>query len=160
VATSEFQPTHEVPPGGMDTWTNPDPQARPDGRLDPGLPVAVVEETTGWARVRCSNAWETWVDAALLVPVVPVDDFVPTHRVGPDSLDARDRPDLDHEVAARLDPWLPVVEVERWGEWVHVRCANGWEAWVDGRQLVPSTATVDTNASIASAAGDGASGSR
>jgi hypothetical protein len=58
--TSEFQPTHEVPDGGTDTWTTPDPNAGPDGRLDAGLPVEVLEETTGWARVRCSNAWETW----------------------------------------------------------------------------------------------------
>ncbi len=25
---------------------------------------------------------------------------------------------------------------------MHVRCSNGWEAWVDGRQLVPYTETV------------------
>ena len=39
----------------------------PAGRLDPGLPVAVVQESTGWARVRCSNGWETWVDGRALV---------------------------------------------------------------------------------------------
>ena len=156
--TAEFQPTHEVPHGGTDTWTTPDPNARPDGRLDGGLPVEVLEETTGWARVRCSNAWETWVAAALLVPVAPADGFSPTHRVGPAPLDARDRPDLDHEVAGRLDPWLPVVEVGSWGEWVHVHCSNGWEAWVDGRQLLPYTETIDAAPSGSVASGSVSTG--
>lgn len=132
-----FTPTHEVPEGGIVTWAVPDPAAPPDGRVDAGLPLEVLEETTGWARVRCSNGWETWVAAALLVPLPAPGDFRPTHRVGALPLDARDRPDLGHEVAAQLEPGLPVVEVACWGEWVHIRCSNDWEAWVDGRQLVP-----------------------
>ncbi|MER5432495.1 hypothetical protein [Streptomyces sp. NPDC002588] len=35
-----------------------------------------------------------------------------------------------------LDPLLPVRLLERRGDWGHVQCANGWEAWVDGRHLV------------------------
>jgi hypothetical protein len=35
-----------------------------------------------------------------------------------------------------LDPLLPVQLEERFGDWGHIRCANGWAAWVDGRQLV------------------------
>ncbi|GGW12898.1 hypothetical protein GCM10018980_06450 [Streptomyces capoamus] len=35
-----------------------------------------------------------------------------------------------------LDPLLPVQLVERRGDWGHIRCANGWAAWVDGRLLV------------------------
>jgi hypothetical protein len=31
--------------------------------------------------------------------------------------------------------------LERRGEWAHVRCSNGWEAWVDGRRLVESAPT-------------------
>lgn len=147
-----FTPTHEVPDGGTAAWSTPDPAAAPDSRLDAGLPVEVLEETTGWARIRCSNEWEAWVAAAALVPLVrpgvspgvstgtsPDEPgaFRPTHRVGPSPLDARDRPDFDHEVAARLDPGLEVAEVARWGEWVHIRCSNDWEAWVDARQLEP-----------------------
>jgi len=140
---TEFTPTHEVPAPGIDAWTTPDPAVSPDARLDAGLPVELLEETTGWAHVRCSNGWETWVAAAPLVALAPpADGFAPTHRVGPSPLDARDRPDQHHDVASRLDPWLPVAEVERWGGWVHVRCSNGWEAWVDGGQLVPYTETV------------------
>jgi SH3-like domain-containing protein len=144
-----FTPTHEVPAGGIDAWNAPDPAASPDARLDAGLPVEVLEDTTGWAHVRCSNAWEAWVAAAALVALAPDDGFVSTHRVGPSPLDARDRPDQHHEVAGRLDPGLPVVEVESWGDWVHVRCSNGWEAWVDGRELVPFTNTTDTTADTA-----------
>lgn len=132
-----FAPTHAVPAAGISTWTIPDPAAAPDGRLDAGLPVEVLEETTGWAHVRCSNAWETWVDAALLVPVPAEGDFAPTHRVGAQPLDARDRPDHAQALSGRLDPGLHVAVVNHWGDWVHVRCSNGWEAWVDGRQLVP-----------------------
>ncbi|WP_234367546.1 hypothetical protein [Streptomyces pluripotens] len=35
-----------------------------------------------------------------------------------------------------LDPLLPVQLVEWRGDWGHIRCANGWAAWVDGRHLV------------------------
>jgi hypothetical protein len=59
--------THHVPPGGIDWWSDPDPEREPDGTLDPFLAVEVPEETTGWAHVRASNGWEGWVDASLLV---------------------------------------------------------------------------------------------
>lgn len=41
------------------------------------LPVQVLEENTGWAHVRCSNGWETWVDARLLVVEASGPDRVP-----------------------------------------------------------------------------------
>jgi hypothetical protein len=59
--------THHVPPGGMDWWSEPDPESAPDGRLDALVPLEVLEETVGWARVRASNGWEAWVDASQLV---------------------------------------------------------------------------------------------
>ena len=35
-----------------------------------------------------------------------------------------------------LDPHLAVSVTQVWGDWAHIRCENGWEAWVDNRQLV------------------------
>jgi hypothetical protein len=64
-----FRPTHTVAASGLDTWPAPDPSRLPDDRLAPGLAVEVQEESYGWARVRCSNGWETWVDGRGLVPM-------------------------------------------------------------------------------------------
>ena len=46
-------------------------------------------------------------------------------------------PDPTYPPAARLDPGLGVQLVTWWGEWAHIRCSNGWEAWVNGRLLKP-----------------------
>lgn len=62
-------PTHLVGPAGADYWAVADPNRVADGRLQAHLPVQVLTVATGWAQVRCSNGWETWVDArALAVP--------------------------------------------------------------------------------------------
>lgn len=66
-AAAVWAPTHAVPPGGMPAWAAPDGTQAIAATLDAGLPVQVVEETTGWAHVVCSNGWEAWVDASLLV---------------------------------------------------------------------------------------------
>ncbi|HEY8217148.1 MAG TPA: SH3 domain-containing protein [Acidimicrobiia bacterium] len=58
--------THHVPEGGMDWWSDPDPSQEPAGSMEANVPVAVLEDTTGWARVQASNGWEGWVDAGLL----------------------------------------------------------------------------------------------
>ena len=67
VAVQAFTPTHSVPASGLEYRTAADAALPPAGRLDPGLSVLVVQESTGWARVRCSNGWETWVDGRALV---------------------------------------------------------------------------------------------
>ena len=67
MSNDAFTATHAAPPGGMQTWSTPDPAAAPDNQLGGGLPVQLLEETVGWGHVRCSNGWECWVDARLLV---------------------------------------------------------------------------------------------
>ncbi|ANP52780.1 hypothetical protein J2Z21_000316 [Streptomyces griseochromogenes] len=62
-------------------------------------------------------------------------EFRPTHVVPPHGMPAWEAPDLATPTAS-LDPLLPVQLVERHGDWGHIRCANGWAAWVDGRHLV------------------------
>ncbi|MFE0516067.1 hypothetical protein [Streptomyces sp. NPDC058964] len=61
--------------------------------------------------------------------------FRPTHVVPPYGMPAWETPDPARPTVP-LDPLLPVQLVERRGDWGHIRCANGWSAWVDGRYLV------------------------
>ncbi|MEU1184687.1 hypothetical protein ABZ464_45170 [Streptomyces sp. NPDC005820] len=61
--------------------------------------------------------------------------FRPTHVVPPTGMPAWEAPDPARPTVP-LDPLLPVRLLERRGDWGHVLCANGWQAWVDGRHLV------------------------
>jgi len=149
VGEGEFTATHLAPDAGLDTWSAPDPGQKPDNRIESGLPVQVFEETTGWAHVRCSNGWETWVDAAKLVALA-TPGFVPTHRVVSSGVDARERPDGAEPVAARLDGGLLVSIANTWGGWVKVHFENGWEAWVDERGLTAGTAPAMAGATAVS----------
>jgi hypothetical protein len=63
-------------------------------------------------------------------------EFPFTHAVPARGMPAWATPDPTFPAVATLDPWLPVQVVEWWGEWAHIRCSNGWEAWVNGRLLV------------------------
>lgn len=66
---------------------------------------------------------------------VPAPGFAPTHVVPQGGMPAWEAPDPARPTVA-LDPLLPVQLVERRGDWGHVVCSNGWDAWVDGRLLV------------------------
>ncbi|MFD8011555.1 hypothetical protein [Streptomyces sp. NPDC058955] len=57
-----------MPRGGLSAWQAPDP-GYPTVPLDAFLPVRLVERTGDWGRVLCSNGWQAWVDARLLVTV-------------------------------------------------------------------------------------------
>jgi hypothetical protein len=67
--------------------------------------------------------------------------FVADSVVRPLGLDARLTADPTAPVVARLDRGLPVAVAERQGDWARIVCANGWEAWVDGRLLTPLAPT-------------------
>ena len=74
-------------------------------------------------------------------------EYRQTHVAPTEGLPAWAAPDGSAAPAANLDPGLDVMLLEQRGEWAHVRCSNGWEAWVDGRRLVvaapaPTTAPV------------------
>lgn len=63
-----WMPTHLVPASGLPAYSEPDDAADvPADKLDPGLEVAVIEESGHWAHVRCSNGWSAWVDGPQLV---------------------------------------------------------------------------------------------
>lgn len=75
-------------------------------------------------------------DTAVLHEATP--SFAPSDLVPESGLPAWDEPDPARAPVARLDPQLPVQVTERRADgWTHIRCANDWTAWVDGRLLVP-----------------------
>ncbi|WP_371483870.1 hypothetical protein [Kitasatospora sp. NBC_00315] len=61
-----FRPTHVAAQDGMPTWTAPDP-SHPSARLDPLLPVQLLDREGDWGRIVCSNGWSAWVDGRLLI---------------------------------------------------------------------------------------------
>jgi hypothetical protein len=65
-------------------------------------------------------------------------EYTQTHVVPAEGLPAWAGPDGSGPPAANLDPGLDLMVLESRGEWAHIRCSNGWEAWVDGRRLVAS----------------------
>ncbi|MEU9859853.1 hypothetical protein AB0D99_03200 [Streptomyces sp. NPDC047971] len=67
----DFRPTHVVPRDGLPAWEAPDP-GLPTVPLDAFLPVELLQRVGDWGQILCSNGWDAWVDARLLVSV-PVD---------------------------------------------------------------------------------------
>jgi hypothetical protein len=65
-------------------------------------------------------------------------EYRQTHVVPAEGLPAWAGPDGSAAPAATLDPGLDVMLLEQRADWAHVRCSNGWEAWVDVRRLVVS----------------------
>ncbi len=66
--------------------------------------------------------------------------WVPTHRVPPPGIAAWDAPDPSRPAAGQLPGNLELVVEATAGAWAHVRVANGWRGWVDGRLLIPISA--------------------
>ena len=80
---------------------------------------------------------------------IRVAEYRQTHVVPTEGLPAWAGPDGSAAPAATLDPGLDVMLLEQRADWAHVRCSNGWEAWVDARRLVasaPGPATAPTPA--------------
>jgi uncharacterized protein YgiM (DUF1202 family) len=59
-----------------------------------------------------------------------------SHVVPTEGLPAWAGPDSSLPPAANLDPGLDVMVLETRTDWAHIRCSNGWEAWVDNRRLI------------------------
>lgn len=59
----------------------------------------------------------------------------PTHRIPPGGLVGY--PTADRSSAVPIDPGVPVLVVERSGDWARIVASNGWTAWVDGTRLEP-----------------------
>jgi hypothetical protein len=68
----------------------------------------------------------------------PAAPWAATHLVPAGGLDAYHEPDASASPVASLDAALAVQVDEQLGAWAHVICSNGWQAWVDGRDLEPT----------------------
>jgi hypothetical protein len=71
-------------------------------------------------------------------------DYEQTHVVPGEGLPAWAGPDSSVAPAANLDPGLDVMVIETRTDWAHIRCSNGWEAWVDHRRLIARPAAAST----------------
>jgi len=60
-----------------------------------------------------------------------------SHVVPTSGVQAWGEPDPAGQVIAELAGGVELKVTERRADWTHVRAENGWEAWVDGRRLVP-----------------------
>jgi hypothetical protein len=95
------------------------PAAAPLPTADPGAPG--------------TEAWP----ADYATVAVPGSGYQPTHRVPWTGMYAWAAPDIRMPIAATMDPDLDVAVVGWYGDWAQILCSNGWQAWVDGRLLVP-----------------------
>lgn len=66
----------------------------------------------------------------------PAGAWAPTHEMKRRA-DAWAQPDPNAAVAGTLEKRVPVQILERRGDWAHIKCSNGWSAWIDARGLKP-----------------------
>jgi hypothetical protein len=96
--------------------------------------------STGWVTLPADPAGEV-TDPVPAAPGevgrAPDADWLPTHRVPPEGMQARAIPVADAGDVASLDPDLAVRVVEHRGEWANVVSADGWSGWVVARRLRP-----------------------
>lgn len=123
------------------------------GYLQPGRWYQVEEQTGAWACVKDpTGPLEGWAPAAELyrsvdVPaeIAPVEPeaqpqevvWAATHVVQAGGLRSWPVPDGDTDPIADLAAGVELQVTEWRSGWARVRAENGWEAWVDGRRLVP-----------------------
>ncbi|HKH26193.1 MAG TPA: hypothetical protein VKB11_03555 [Acidimicrobiia bacterium] len=75
---AEYTQTHVAPTEGLPAWNEPDGSVAPAANLDAGLDVMLLERRGEWARIRCSNGWEAWVDGRRLIHSAPAPVTAPT----------------------------------------------------------------------------------
>ena len=70
-------------------------------------------------------------------PPAPAPAFRPTHRAPVGGIRTWPVADPAAPPGPEIDAGVEVSILERQGDWTRVVCANGWSAWVDGRDLQP-----------------------
>ena len=139
----------------------------PPDELPNSLRELSLRDEAGWSWTYDGSSWWVWDGAAWIqrvptgqlqlmpftmethvdavpspIPAVATSarPYAPTHHVPAAGMSAWPRPDPalrpEHHLAAGLD--VMVIE-QRDDGWAHVVFSNDWEAWVDGRRLVPVT---------------------
>ncbi len=59
-------PTHAVPAGGAQAWSQPDGNSAAAATLDAGSQLRLLQTQGAWAQVQAQNGWVGWVDARVL----------------------------------------------------------------------------------------------
>lgn len=79
------------------------------------------------------------VEPAPPPPAAPAEPapFAPTHQLPTAGSWMWDIPDPNRNPVSHADGGLPVRLLEQQGAWGRVVFSNGWEAWMDARELVP-----------------------
>jgi SH3-like domain-containing protein len=86
-------------------------------------PVKVIEHQGPWCLFEDFEGDRGWIHASLLGKM----DAVVTDR---DACNLRDGPGLDHPVVMVVDAGVPFKVIERRGDWLRVRHADGDEGWI------------------------------
>ena len=76
-------------------------------------------------------------EPVMAAPVVPP-AWTRTHVVPAGGMPTWDAADPTRQPITTLQAGVELQVLEMLGAWAHVRAANGWAGWVDGRILVPS----------------------
>lgn len=123
------------------------------GYLQPGTWYFVREEAQGWFRISDGARLEGWAPADQIRHQEQAASPAPrqnppqpqpwpeprstplTRVVPPEGMQAWAAPDPQGGVVANLAAGTPLAVIDESGAWAHVRAANGWEGWVDGRRL-------------------------
>jgi len=158
-AAAGWAATHTVPEGGLPARERPDASLEPLLRIRSGTGVRVLEEAGAWSRVDIESGWSAWLDnrrleavggaaAAATAPAAPApaapgpqaapEPWRATHTVPDGGLSAWAEPRADRQPILKIKSGTGVAVVEERGGWARIRTDSGWEAWVDGRRLVPA----------------------
>jgi SH3-like domain-containing protein len=140
--------THSVIEKGAPTRSEPDGKAKTTGRLDGGTGVELMSTDGTWSQVRSADGVTAWVSNRSLTAIsgaAPAPSPEPaaaavwsaTHTIPDGGLPARAKPDPSLDPLLRIKSDTGVRMVEEEGAWARVTIESGWEAWVDGRRLVP-----------------------
>ncbi len=70
-------------------------------------------------------------------PVATEPAWIATHAVPAEGIQAWADPDPAGDVIANLAGRVELEVIERRANWANVKAENDWEAWVDGRRLIP-----------------------
>jgi hypothetical protein len=100
----------------------------------------VVPSTIPAAQAGAAVAPADTASVAVAPPAPAPLAFAPTHRVPPEGLPSWAAPDPAGP-STPLGGGLELAVVQRVADWSQVRASNGWVGWVDGRRLVPASAT-------------------
>ncbi|HEX7520518.1 MAG TPA: SH3 domain-containing protein [Acidimicrobiia bacterium] len=106
--------------------------------IDQMSPAPAAQPTAPMAAVPPTPSAAASVAASVAAPATsaPAAAWAPTHEMKRRA-QAWAQPDPNAAVAGTVEKRVPVQILERRGDWAHIKCSNGWSAWIDARGLKP-----------------------